>query len=118
MSNLAITPIPRETIDYASQIIQLQGATPSSPGLMLADGTVVLCAAAALAAAGLEMSEQHERRQRFIEEILANRSSDGIRKVFTELGWPVQVCDRAVAKNDQLPPEERQAGVISYFRSL
>ena len=110
--------LPTGVVNKAIGIIETQGPTPLSPGVRKHDGGVALCAAAALAHAGLEVSGRPQRITEFHEEILRAKSAEPIRKVFGELGWSTEICDRAVYKNDSLRGAARQAGVIGYLKLL
>ncbi len=117
MSEINLSKIPTEVINKAIRIIKDQGETPLSPGKKGKDGKVALCAAAAVASAGLELANYPERKRKFESAIVTTSSSDAIREVFGELGWPVDVCNRMVVMNDSFPEHERSRSVISYFET-
>ena len=110
--------LPARVLARAIEVIRTQGKTPASPGEKKIGGGVTLCAAAALAHAGLEIAGDTSRLNRFEAEIVTSKSSDSIRTVFQELGWSVELCDHAVAKNDSLQSSQRSAGVIQYLQEL
>lgn len=107
-----------EIIDSAKSLISHQGFTPASPGAMKPNGSVAYCAAAALAAAGLEQAGRTDRLVTFNAEIVTTKSSECIRRVFTELGWSEELCSRALILNDSLPLHERTMGVIRYLSEI
>lgn len=110
--------LPTNVVEEAIHLIRIQGPTPNSPGERRSDGGVALCAAAALACAGLKLAGLSERQGRFEEELVSSESADSIRKVFMELGWSIELCDRAVMKNDHLPQSLRREGVMQYLQDL
>ncbi len=118
MSGMERETLPRNVVQQAIQTIKTQGPTPITPGEMRSDGGVALCAAAALAAAGLKHARLPERLKQFEEEIVAAKSKDSIRRVFAELGWPVALCERSMAKNDGFASTVRREGVLQYLQSL
>ena len=118
MTNLKITNPSINTIDEAIRIIKTQGQTPESPGELRQNGTISLCTAAALAAAGLELAGNLKRRQQFEEELILTQSSEPIRRMFRELGWSVELCNKAVIANDHFAPSLRSESVTRYLASL
>lgn len=118
MTNLNGEKLPTRVVEEAMQIIRTQGPTPDSPAERKPDGGIALCAAAALASAGLRLEGSAERRQRFEEELLILKSTDPIREVFKELGWSVEVCNKAVIASDSFARSVRRESVLEYFRRL
>lgn len=118
MKDSSETRLPADVVERAIRIIQTQGPTPTSPAERGQDGVPTLCAAAALAAAGLEAAGQPDRRHQLEEELVASKSSEPIRGVFKELGWPLGLCNSTLIINDSLPPSERREGVTRYLQKL
>jgi hypothetical protein len=117
MSDLNAEKLPADVLERAIYIIRTQGPTPSSPGERR-DGGVALCAAAAIASAGLELAGLHQRRAEFEEGLVASKSTDPIRQVFEEFGWSVGLCNRTVASNDEFDPRVREESVVKFLRGL
>ena len=109
--------MPKEIIEGAISIIRDQIDTPRSPCKKTEDGKTSFCAAAALAIAGLELEGEEKRKQTFISEITDTGSSEPIREVFREFGWPVEACDKSLVVNDALPEKDRTRSVIQFFES-
>ena len=118
MQDTVQSPLPAEVVDRAVRLIARQGATPTSPGTRTADGGVALCAGAALAVAGLEIRGEAGEAEAFRDRIAESGSTDDIREVFAEQGWPAAECDAAVIMNDRLSSKRRTAGVLAHFRAL
>lgn len=118
MSDLNMGKLPADVIEHAINIIQAQGPTPNSPGERRGDRGVALCAAAAIASAGLELVGLHQRRVEFEEVLAASKSTEPIRQVFKELGWAVELCNRTVATNDKFNPLVRKEAVIEFLQRL
>ena len=118
MTNLKKTSPSKDTIEEAIRIIQMQGQTPESPGELKQNGKISLCAAAALASAGLELADNLERRRQFEEELIVTHSSEPIRQVFSEFGWSVELCNKTMATNDHFAPSLRSESVTRYLASL
>ena len=118
MQNAAQSGLPVEAIDRAAGLIAQQDATPKSPGVKTADGGVALCAAAALAVAGLEIRGKVDEAETLRERIAESGSVDDVRKVFAEHDWSAETCEAVLIANDRLPPERRTAGVLAHFRAL
>jgi hypothetical protein len=118
MTNLNTEKLPANVVEEAIHIIQTQGPTPYTPGERRSDGGIALCAAAALAYAGLTLAGFSERLRQFEEELVASKSVDSIRKVFKELGWSEALCNTTMSKNDGFTPSARRRGVMLYLQNL
>jgi hypothetical protein len=120
MSETITDNLPQDALVEAIRIIKEQGATPTSPG-ELRNGRMILCAGAALAAAGLSVTGRHNRRKEFELELVAASKSKSvlpIRQVFMELGWSMDTCDQSIINNDRFADSVRQDGVIQLFQRL
>jgi hypothetical protein len=115
MSQINLSMIPRDVVLEAIRIVKDQGSTPMSPGQKRSDGTTALCAAAALADAGLKAADKSDRSFIFRAAIGVDGSKEPIRQVFLELGWPVETCDEAVIVNDGFPDYMRTDSVVQCF---
>ena len=118
MANTTRSCLPAPVVDRAIRLIARQEITPESPGSKTPDGRVTLCAGAALAVAGLEIRGDFERAGELREGIDGPGAEDGIRRVFVELGWSSDLCDRVLLFNNRLPPEERTQGVMEHLDTL
>jgi hypothetical protein len=118
MKDSSETRLPADVVERAIQIIETQGPTPVSPAERGQDGVTNLCAAAALAAAGLEVSGRPDRRHELEEELVASKSSEAIRGIFRELGWPMVLCNQTLVMNDSLSQSERREAVTRYLQGL
>ena len=118
VSNYKTDGISPAEIGRAIDLIQDQGPTPLSPGLRTSDGTVRLCAGAALAAAGLEARQKTGELSDLRETISASSDSECIRIIFSDLGWSRELCDSVILTNDTLEESERDSGVVKFLQSL
>ena len=118
MSKTTQSRLPSAVVDRAVGLIVRQEVTPESPGLKTPDGRVTLCAGAAVAVAGLEARGDFDRAGELREGIDGPGAEDGIRRVFVEQGWSVDLCDRIRVLNNQLSPSERTQGVMEYLHTL
>ena len=118
MENTARPRLPAAVVDRAIHLIERQEVTPASFGSKTPDGRVTLCAAAAVAVAGLELQGCHERADELREGITGPGAQDGIRGVFVEQGWSSDLCDHIVIVNARFPPETRTPGVMEYLHTL
>ena len=118
MENTTRPRLPAAVVDRAIHLIGRQEFTPESFGSTTPDGRVTLCAAAAVAVAGLELHGCLDRAEELREGITGSGAQDGIRKVFVEQGWSSDLCDHIVIVNFRFPPEERTQGVMEYLHTL
>lgn len=110
--------LPQDAVKVAIRIIEQQGATPVSPGEWR-DGKIALCAGAALAAAGLTCTGQHERRSQFELQLLnSSKSTEPIRQTFRELGWSLDLCSLSIIANDSFVDSARRDGVLHFLHAL
>ena len=118
MENTAQPRLPAAVVDRAICLIARQESTPESFGSKMPDGRVTLCAAAAVAVAGLELQGCLDRAEELREGITDPGAQDGIRKVFVEQGWSSDLCDHVVIVNARFSPEDRTQGVMKYLHTL
>ena len=118
MENTIRPRLPAAVVDRAIQLVGRQEFTPESFGSKTPDGRVTLCAAAAVAVAGLELQGCLGRAEELREGITGSSAQDGIRKVFVEQGWSSDLCDHIVIVNLRFRPEERTQGVMEYLHTL
>ncbi|WP_298956015.1 hypothetical protein [uncultured Methylobacterium sp.] len=100
--------VPSATRKNAVMIIEAQEDVPVSPLKYTQDGTLQLCAAAALVVAG---AKSEEEKQFIISRLEANGPS-AIEEMFEEKGWGRQLGRRVLMENDSLQPSERKEGVV------
>lgn len=96
----------------AADIYSSQPEAPKSPGSVDADGRVSLCAAAAVAAAGVEIHDGTFERRRFEHAVVDSDSTEVLVKTFERLGWSADVCARTVGFNDACPTVLRRQAVL------
>ena len=118
MENATRPRLPTAVADRAIHLIGRQEFTPESFGSKTPDGRVTLCAAAAVAVAGLEVDGCFDRAEELREGITGPGTQDSIRKVFVEQGWSSDLCAHVMHLNNLLSPEERTQGVMEYLRTL
>ena len=102
----------------AKSICANQLEMPQSPGTINKQGQISLCAAAAVAAAGLEVQKGFEARREFESKVVKSHSIDVIIDVFDQLGWEREVCEAAIMLNDTTPSAIRRERVISYLGEI
>jgi len=76
-----------------------------------ADGGVLFCAGAALAAAGLEMAEP-ARRPVFEAEVTGQYGMQTLYAAIERLGWDRAFCDAMIRDNDRTAPAARKSAMI------
>ena len=111
-------PIPTNAFSIAIERLKTQGPTPISPCSENGDGRLLLCAAAAVAAAGFEMSGGRDGREAFESDLREKPEGGRVQAAFRQLGWPIRTCKLIFHYNDSLPAATRQNGVIEYLTSL
>lgn len=84
-----------------------------SPCIVGDDGKVSLCAAAALAAASMELRDGENGRHIFEQRLASTGDRQLVRNVFAESDLPPQLCEAVFAKNDSAPDEKRREVVLS-----
>lgn len=96
----------------AMDIYSMQLESPVSPGKADGSGRVSLCAAAAIAAAGVEACYGAAGRRQFESAVVSSATKDVLFKMFEELGWDTDVCAKTVGYNDACPTEVRKESVL------
>ena len=110
---------PHDVVRRAAEIIGTQGPTPTSPGAVGSDGKLRLCAAAALAAAGLELRGGAVARAALETEIASDLADkDVLERAFLKLGWTREACKERLIFNDDCNPFERQERVLAMLEML
>lgn len=102
----------QQVMRRAHEIYARQPNAPSSPGDVNDSGDVSFCAAAAIAAAGIEIFENSAERERFATAIAESGSSEEIFTVFRRFGWDTQFCAATVGRNNAFPSHERRGRVL------
>ena len=105
----------QQVMRRAYEIYATQPNAPRSPGDVNDSGVVSFCAAAAIAAAGIEIFGNAAERERFATAIAESGSSDELFTVFRRFGWDAQVCATTVGLNDALPSHERRKRVLDFL---
>lgn len=118
MKSTMDTKLSSDVIEQAISLIGQQESTPESPGALTADGQVTYCAAAALAAASLQLRGMSNRFKELSDETRQSDFADSIREVFVEQGWSLSLCNEIMIENDAFVPHERSQRVIDYFRGI
>lgn len=108
--------ISKKAIDSAIKRLRQQGPTPFSPCSADNGGEVRLCAAAAVAAAGVELKLGQRARLSFEKALASSGDSEYVRQTYERLGWETSDCDRIFVYNNSLSDRERQDGVISFLQ--
>lgn len=101
----------------AHEIYAAQPHAPVSPGDVDDRGRVSFCAAAAIAAAGIEIFEGSAEKQRFATSITESGSSDELFTTFERFGWDAQFCAATVGFNDATPSHERRRRILDFLSS-
>ena len=102
----------------AAQIIENQGNTPVSPCEVDPDGSVRLCAAAALAVAGVRLYAGQKSVGLLLEKLVAQPDRNLIRATFARFRWSTEDCDMKMQLNDSLSPAIRRTRIVSLFNNL
>jgi len=98
--------IPTRILHAAGTLIRDQARTPVSP-CAVAHGELTLCAAAAVAAVGLEQKRGPSARRAFEEAVQEASGMDVVRRAFDELGYGASVADAMHRENDAAPDHLR-----------
>jgi hypothetical protein len=102
----------REILLRAAEIIAAQPSVPPSPGRKDGD-RVLLCAGAAMAAAGIELCDGAERRDDFARRIAGAQGMTELYAEIRALGWEQAFCHDAIRANDAQPDEARKAAMCA-----
>lgn len=102
----------QQVMRRAYEIYATQPNAPRSPGDVNDNGVVSFCAAAAIAAAGIEIFGNATERERFATAIAESGSSDELFTVFRRFGWDTQFCASTVGRNNAFLSHERRGRVL------
>lgn len=100
-----------ETLVRAVEIIRAQGYTPMSPCSVDEQGNLHLCAAAAVAAAGLQLYLGEEARLDFEQSLAESHEMAMVEKAFERLGWDKSICNQVLQRNNSFHDAERTSRV-------
>jgi hypothetical protein len=101
----------------AGTILANQRSIPSSPATIDADGQTLLCGAAALAAAGLQLAFGDHAREQFTSTV-AHGPSEALNSAFKAMSWSEALCERVREINDLARPDKRLETLSHLFQSL
>jgi hypothetical protein len=105
--------LPAPVLALARRILTAQPAVPLSPGYLDEKSGPLLCTAAAIAAAGVEIADGASARRDFEEKLLRSRDKRLVAEAFRARAWPVELCDLAMTTNDALDAGERGRRVVA-----
>ena len=105
----------QQVMRRAYEIYATQPNAPRSPGDVNDNGVVSFCAAAAIAAAGIEIFGNPAESQRFATAIAESGSSDELFTVFRRFGWDTQFCASTVGRNNAFLSHERRGRVLDFL---
>jgi len=110
--------LPSNVLRHAQRIVMAQDSTPVSPCAADNKGNVVLCAAAAVAAAALEIRSGSQERHLFEKELATSGDSGRVRDVFTSFGWSTELCNILMRQNDSFSDRRRTELVSGLLESM
>jgi hypothetical protein len=99
-------------LETAKSRVSQQPYLPLSPVGVTADGDVMLCAAACLAFAGLQVLGSVTEARRFQSKLAETRDSQIVEAAFARLGWKEEACHDFMNKNDASPSSARKDLVL------
>ena len=105
-------------MERAKSICENQPEMPQSPGTVDKQGNISLCAAAAIAAARLEIYNGSKERREFELKVAESRSTNVLIDTFEKIGWGREMCKTIILVNDEIPPSMRRERVISYIDEI
>ena len=114
-TNLMKKMISQDIMQLAIDRINGQGPTPVSPCSVTRQGTIRLCAAAAVASAGLRSTLGCQASDQFEAELAARKDREVVRQAYRRLGWDLQDCDAKMIYNDAQTGNQRRANVIRFL---
>lgn len=109
--------IPRSTIERAENILIAQPYVPLSPAIKSLSGDIYVCAAAALALAGIERQRGSLAANEFRAKVCSVSSAD-LENTYKELGWEPDTCRAMRECNDIAPHTDRLNAVIRKLEAL
>jgi hypothetical protein len=105
-------------IKQAIERLRAQGPTPPSPCAVDSDGSVRLCAAAAVAAAGLNHWYGPDAAREFEQQLARSETSTALDEAFARLALPQTLCDAVRMYNDSVVGSQRREAIIEYLAKL
>ncbi len=108
----------RRLFERAIAILDKQPRVPMSPGCRDSDGAVLLCAGAALLAAGVEASGSGPARAAFERAIVGTGGETLFYRAIDALGWRGWIVAGAIRPNDACSDAERKPRMLSRLRDL
>lgn len=108
--------IRQKAFRWAAQRIQTQPDAPVSPCSVSDAGDVSLCAAAAIAAGGLEVARGSRARRAFERRLAQSRQRSLVFDTFARLGWPATDCGEKMRFNDAQSASRRRQAVTRYLQ--
>ena len=99
--------IPTEILLLAQSKILQQGRTPLSPCQLDDGGSIRLCAAAAVASAGLEREDGAVVAKAFAKDLARTSDMNLVRDIFDRFGWGRSTADQMLQFNDALEEDLR-----------
>lgn len=103
-------------IDTAIARLKTQPKTPLSPFAVDTDGTVQLCTAAAVAAAGFEVRFGPEVAGQFVDRLVEG-GTPALYAGYKDLGLPAALCAEFKARNDGFSAAERSTRAIELLQA-
>jgi hypothetical protein len=100
-------------LTLARRILAAQATVPVSPGYLDENRGPLLCTAAAIAAAGVEIADGATARRDFEQRLLRSRDKRLVAEAFRARAWPVELCDLAMTTNDKFDAGERRRKVVA-----
>jgi len=107
--------MPGRPFRLAAKLIRAQSKVPKSPVGVDANGSIVLCAAACLAYAGLQDAFSREVADNFALHLAKTKSFIEVKQAFEKLQWPIAVCNGYFDLNDGTPEQIRQNVIAQEF---
>jgi hypothetical protein len=107
-----LAKLPTDVIRKAYALMNRQSFVPPSPGCLTESG-YYYCAAAALAAAGLEVVRSPDASRDFTAKLAGTKKSDAIMNIFAELGWDPTIARHVLIINDSIESQNRKVELLS-----
>lgn len=105
--------IPSQISLNAKTIAQSQGVLSNSPATMMHDKSIVLCAAACFAYAGILSAKGESEAFKFKQSLIGTNGSKLLDKSFEDLGWPSAACKAMRLENDSMSIADRLPWFLS-----
>jgi hypothetical protein len=115
---IEITARPMSRIyERAEEILEAQPVVPLSP-VSVGDQGMLLCSAAALIAAGLEVLHSPAAREDFERTLVGADSKAALYRMVDALGWDRRLCANILLKNDRFGDDERKVRAVALVREM